>query len=242
MLAVALGLGVLLIGGWLWLRDSSLVAVERVTVTGADGPEAGAIRSALVAAAHSMTTLDVGLGQLRNAVSPFPEVKDLQVSTQFPHGLRIRVIEQLPVAAVMVGGRRLAVASDGTLLHVPAGASLPLILLTVPPGGSKLTEPSAVQAIALLAAAPYRVLAKLSQVTTAPGHGLVAQLRGGPSIYFGAASDLQAKWISATEVLADPGSAGASYIDVTDPMRPAAGVPSATTASTGNATTGTGAG
>ena len=44
-------------------------------------------------------------------------VKDLEVSTQFPHGMRIRVIERPPVATVSVAGRTIAVASDGTLLH-----------------------------------------------------------------------------------------------------------------------------
>lgn len=224
MLVVALALGLLLAGGWMWLRDSPLVAVQRVAVTGQSGPDAAAIRVALTSAARNMTTLDVQINHLRTAVSSFPEVKNLQVSTQFPHAMRIRVIEQLPVAAVEVGGRRVAVANDGSLLHdVPASSSLPLIPLAVPPGGPRLTDASAVDAVALLAAAPYQLLARLTEVTTVAGHGLVAQVRGGPSIYFGERTSLRAKWIAATGVLADPGSAGAAYIDVTDPERPAAG-------------------
>ena len=42
-------------------------------------------------------------------------------------------------------------------------------------------------------------------------------------MYFGDAPSARAKWLAAAAVLADPGSAGASYIDVTDPVRPAAG-------------------
>jgi hypothetical protein len=62
-------------------------------------------------------------------------------------------------------------------------------------------------------------------VTTIAQHGLVAQLQNGPAVYFGDAADLDAKWTAATRVLGDPnqGAAGASYIDVTDPERPAAG-------------------
>jgi cell division protein FtsQ len=235
VLATLLGVGVLLAGGWFWLRDSSLVAVERVSVSGQSGADAGAIRSALISAARGMTTLDVRIDQLRAAVYPFPEVKDVQVSTQFPHGMRIRVIEQLPVAAITVAGRRIAVGADGTLLHdVAATSSLPLIPLGVPPGGIRLTEPSAVGAVALLRAAPYQLLSRISQVTTVSGHGLVAQIRGGPSVYFGDASQLRPKWISAAAVLADPGAAGAVYIDVTDPVRPAAG--SGGAAGTGSST------
>jgi cell division protein FtsQ len=224
VVVVVLAGGALLGGAWLWLRDSSLVAIHRVTVSGASGADSGGIRAALTAAARNMTTLDVRMDQLRTAVAPYPVVKDLRVSTQFPHGIRIRVIEQLPVAAVQIGGRTVPVAADGTLLHdVVASAPLPLIPLRVPPGGTRLTEPGAVQTVALLAAAPYPLLAKISQVTTVSGHGLVAQIRGGPSVYFGGAADLTAKWSAVSALLADSGSAGALYIDVTDPQRPVAG-------------------
>ena len=62
----------LLAGGWLWLRDSSLVAVEHVRVSGVHGPEATAIEAALTGAARHMSTLDVHAGALRAAVAPFP--------------------------------------------------------------------------------------------------------------------------------------------------------------------------
>jgi cell division protein FtsQ len=227
-LRLALGLAAVLAAvlalGWLWVRDSSLVGVQQATVTGESGPNAAGIRSALIAAARGMTTLDVQMSQLRTAVSPFPEVKSLRVETQFPHGMRIRVIEELPVAILEVAGRHLAVAGDGTILHdVATTARLPLIPLSLPPVGSRVTDTDAARAVMLLGAAPYQVLPKVSQVTTVAGHGLVAQLRGGPSIYFGDTTELRAKWAAATGVLADQGSVGASYIDVTDPMRPAAG-------------------
>jgi cell division protein FtsQ len=236
VLAVALGIVLLAVGGWLWLRDSSLVAVNRVTVTGESGPDAGQIRSALTAAARNMTTLDVQMNQLRTAVEPYPVVKDLSVSTQFPHGMRIQVIEQSPVAVVSAGGHRIAVAGDGTLLRdVIPSSSLPTIALTIVPGGTRLTGSARAEA-RLVAAAPYQLLAKLSQVTTGASHGLVAQLRSGPSIYFGAASQLDAKWAAAAAVLADPGSDGAVYIDVTNPGRPAPGGGSGAGAGTSSAT------
>jgi cell division protein FtsQ len=224
LLAAALALAVVAGGGWLWLRDSSLVAVNRVTVTGESGPDAGQIRSALTAAARDMTTLDVQMSQLRMAVEPYPVVKDLSVSTQFPHGMRIRVIEQVPVAVVSAGGQRVAVAGDGTLLHdVIPGASLPTIALGVAPGGTRLTGAARTEA-GLVAAAPSELLAKIGQVFTAASHGLVVALRSGPSIYFGSDGRLGAKWAAAAAVLADPSSDGAPYIDVTNPARPAAGV------------------
>lgn len=234
----------LLGGAWLWVRDSSLVAVQKVAISGVYGPESGQIRQALTLAARNMTTLDVRVGQLRTAVGPYPVVKDLRVSTQFPHGLRIRVIEQLPVGAIVAGGHAVAVTGDGTLLHDVAAGSLPQVPVRLLPGGSEVTDRPTLDALALLSVTPTRMLSRIAQVTETSAHGLVAQLRSGPSLYFGDASDLDAKWIAATEVLADPSSAGAIYVDVSDPSRPVAGAspqavaaaglaPSATSSATG---------
>ena len=221
---VVAGVVLLLGGAWLWVRDSPLVAVRKVTITGVSGPDAGQIRALLTRAAHNMTTLDVRRGQLRTAVAPYPVVKDLEVSTQFPHGMRIRVIEQRPLAALVAGGQAVAATSDGTLLHeVPIG-SLPIIPVRVLPGGSRVTDGSALQALALLADAPHRLLGGIQQVASQSPHGLVVQLRSGPAIYFGDDTDLVSKWVAATEVLGDPSSTGATYVDVTDPARAGAGV------------------
>ncbi len=236
-----------LAGAYAWVRDSSLVAVKRVTVSGVSGPDAGRIRSVLVLAARNMTTLDVRLGALKTAVAPYPMVKDLNVSTQFPHGMRIRVIEQPPVAALVAGGLTIAAAGDGTLLRDAPTASLPQVPLRLAPGGSRVTDATALGALALLEATPRRLLAKISQVTTSAANGLVVQLRSGPAVYFGDDSDLRAKWVAATEVLAAPTSAGATYIDVSDPARPVAGVSSAAVtaaalAPSGSASAATGSG
>jgi cell division protein FtsQ len=238
--AIAVLATVALLGGaWLWLRDSPLVAVRKVSITGVYGPDAGQIRSALRLAALNMSTLDVRQNELRVAVAPYPIVKHLRVSTQFPHGMRIDVVEQLPLGALVAGGQAVAASGDGTLLRDSPTASLPTIPVPALPGGSQVTNGGALEALALLAAAPSRLLSRISQVSGSSVHGLVAQLRSGPSIYFGDDTDLDAKWVSATDVLADPSSAGASYIDVNDSAHPVAGVSPQAVAAAGLATTGT---
>ena len=210
-------------GGWVWLRNSSLVAVRQVTIAGVSGPDAGAIRSALRAAAHAMTTLNVKTGALRTAVAPFPVVKHLNVTTNFPHGMRIDVSEQVPVAMVSAGGTEMAVSADGTLLRDSSvTGALPTIAVGVAPGGTHVSG-AAMAEVRLVAAAPYRLLAKVSQVSSDATHGLTAQLRNGPKLYFGDAGQLGAKWASAAAVLASASSAGADYIDVSVASRPAAG-------------------
>lgn len=242
-LRVVLALGLLLAlcgGAWLWVRNSSLVAVRQVTITGVSGPDAGRIDAALESAGRTMSTLNVRPAALRTAVAPYPVVKHLQVSTQFPHGMRIRVVEQVPVAKVTADGHAVAVASDGTLLHDGAtSASLPSINVGVLPGGTHVTGLAAAE-VKLLAAAPYRLLARIAAVTSDTAHGFIVELRNGPRIYFGGGDQLAAKWSAAVAVLGDPSSAGAVYIDVTEPQRPAAGSGSSTAAAV-TGSTGSGA-
>ncbi len=217
----------LLGGGWLWLRDSSLVAVNRVTVTGLSGPTADAIRSALVDSARQMTTLHVRVSRLRAAVADYGIVRDIRVHTDFPHGLRIQVLERHPVAAIQIDGRRLAVTADGTMLPgVAVPDHGPAIPVAHPQAGARLTDHRALQFLALLGAAPTPLRDLVSRVYVGPG-GITAQLRSGPDLYFGDSARVAAKWIAAARVLADPSSNGARYIDLRIPDRPVAAVPNA---------------
>jgi cell division protein FtsQ len=229
MTVLALGIAA---GGWLWFRSSSFVAVKRIQITGVSGPGAAQIRAALWSAAAGMTTLDVSVTQLRSAVRSYPDVKTISVSTSFPHGLRISVVEQIPVGQIEVPGESpVAVSGNGILLHASHAAdlSLPVIVLSVPPSGPRLTAPGARAVVSVLAAAPYQLLPRIAQADETAAHGVVARLRNGPSVYFGSATDLRAKWDAAVAVLGDSGSAGAQYIDVTDPERAAAGASTSTT-------------
>lgn len=226
-LLVALAAVALLLAAWFWLRDSSLVEVKTVEVSGvagAPGTQGARVRAALDEAARSMTTLHVRRDALDTAVEPFTIVKRIEVVTDFPNTMRIHVVTNVAVGAVVVDGRRIAVTSDGTLLRdVTAPARLPEIPLRAPPGGERLTEASARAAVAALGAAPPALRKRIEGVVTTPEHGLEIQLAHGPVLWFGAGERLAAKWVAAAAVLADAEAAGASSIDVSAPERPAAG-------------------
>lgn len=212
----------LLGAGWMWLRDSSLVAVEHVTVTGATGPDAGRIASALRTAAEDMTTLHLREGELRTAVAPYPIVKAVSATAHFPHALTVHVVQRVPVGAVTAGGVTVAVAGDGTLLRGTPADALPPIAAAAPPAGDRLTNRTTLRLAALLAAAPAPLRAKVTRAFLGP-RGLTVALANGPKAYFGSGSRLVAKWISLAAVLSDPNVQGASYVDVRLPERPAAG-------------------
>jgi cell division protein FtsQ len=220
-----------LAGAWMWLRDSSLVSVERVHISGVHGPEAAEIEAALSRAARHMSTLDVHTGALTAAVAPYRVVRELRASPSFPHGLRIRVVEQLPVAALTDAGGRTAVAADGGVLG-PAllSSSLPVLKqelsgsAVIGPVGRRVQGASLLASLTLLGAAPAPLARAVTRVFTGP-QGVTAAMRNGLLVYFGDATRPHAKWLSLARVLADPSSAGASYVDVRVPERPAAGFP-----------------
>ena len=210
-----------LAGGWMWLRESPLVAVEHVDVVGASGPEADRVRGALRAAASDMTTLNVRTGELRDAVATYAIVRDLRVERDLPHALKVTVLQHVPVAVVQTGGRRTAVAADGTVLRGTPTQGLPVVVSRTVLAGARLDDRTA-RAVALLASAPPALRARVGRVASG-SRGWTAALRRGPLLVFGPTERLHAKWIAASRVLADRTSAGASYLDLRLPERPAAG-------------------
>jgi len=219
----ALALIALLIAGLLWFRDSSLVAVQKVTVVGLSGRESARVTAQLETAARDMTTLHVRGDQLRSVVEPYPVVKDLRIATGFPHDLKITIVENTPVAVVVAGGEKTPVAGDGRLLRGADQRALPSVPVSVVPGGDHVIDPVARQAIAALAAAPPALRARVLRASSTRQGGLTLVLDNGPDLRFGGADRLAAKWAAASAVLADSDSAGATYLDLRYPERPAAG-------------------
>jgi cell division protein FtsQ len=208
-LAAALLVAAGLFAGYLlWLRDSSLVAIDKVQVSGLTTRDAPKVREALEAAASDMTTLHVSRERLLEAAAAWPVVNDLRVTTDFPHGVRIEAIERRPVALVTSGGQQVPLSEDGTVIRGLRGAP-------------KLPEVDR-RLVAVAGAAPGALLERVKSIRTSD-RGLVAELGKGPDIVLGDQGRLRAKWAAAAAVLADKGSEGAEYIDVRLPERPVAG-------------------
>lgn len=214
----------LLGGSWMWFRKSSFVAVEKVRISGVSGPQAHAIEAALRSAAHGMSTLDLDAGALREAVAQFAAVRGLHFGTHFPHTLVISVTERPAVAALVVSGARTAVAADGLVLGAAVlTAGLPSVSAHwQPQPGQSVHEGGVLAELTVLGAAPKALAARVSSVYSGK-HGLTVAMRNGMLVYFGDAELVHAKWLALQRVLLDEGSAGAAYIDVRMPARPAAG-------------------
>ena len=220
-LVVLLALGA---GGWVWLRESSLVEVREVEITGVSASEGDKVKEALASAAREMTTLNVREDVLRHAIGRYSSVADLRVTADFPHRLAIEVIEREPVAALAGNGsRRVPVTGSGMLLRgVTAGRDLPSIVLEQPPAGPRVTDRRLLRALAVAGAAPDE-LRRRSEQLEFRNNGVVVVMDDGPDLIFGTDAEVRAKWVAAARVLAETSAAGATYLDLRIPGRVAAG-------------------
>ena len=208
-----------------WLRDSSLVAVERVTVTGLGTRDAPDMRSAVVVAARRMTTLHVREHELEAALERYPAVRAVEATPDFPHRLLVRVLLRRPVATVSgPSGAGIPVAADGTLLRRASPRTAPaLVKAQGPLAGERVEDRATRTLVGVLGAAPTPLAERAVEARRDGTRGVVVSLRRGPEIVFGKPEQLRAKWAAAARVLAAPVSRGASYIDVRLPDRPVAG-------------------
>lgn len=207
-----------------WVRDSSLVAVNHVEITGLTTKDGPRIEAMLESVAEDMTTLHVRPHELEEAASTFPVVGAIHVETDFPHGLRIAITERPAAALVSIDGVPLPVAADGTVLRglrPPEG--LPLFRTDKPAPDGRVSDPRTLRALLVAGAAPVGFPQRIERVSEGPEQGIVVALEDGPEVIFGDADLAAEKWTAAVRVLADGDAAGATYIDVRLPDRPVAG-------------------
>lgn len=219
-----LGLMLLVLGGsYLWLRDSRLVAVREVVVTGVSSSQEARVRQALRGAALDMTTLHVRMGELRAVVAPYASVADLRAETDFPHTLRIEVVERAPAALLISGDQAVPVSAGGLLLRgLRPSEATPVIEMGQLPVGTRLRDRRTQAAVDVLAGAPAELRGRIERARTG-SRGLQLELHDGPDLIFGSTGRLEAKWAAATRVLADSRAQGATYLDLRMPEWTAAG-------------------
>jgi cell division protein FtsQ len=221
--AIAALTAALVVGGWLWLRDSSLVQVTKVDVAGATTSESQRVTQALDDAARGMTTLHVRRGALEDAVRQFSSVETVKIKTDFPHSMTIDVVERRPVAALAIDDRRIPVPGGGFLLRgITADRDLPTVRVSKAITGERVTDRGVLGALKVARAAPGPLLHAATEVGVQP-RGVVVQLKNGPDLVFGDGENAASKWTAAARVLAEPSAAGATYLDLRVPGRVAAG-------------------
>jgi cell division protein FtsQ len=222
-------------GYFLWLRDSSLVAIDNVDVVGVTSGDRAEIVGQLTDASESMTTLNVDRSSLESIAAQFPTVASISIDPNFPHGMRIEVTERPPTMVVdSGGGHQVPVAADGTLLTgvaVSEDDHLPVLDVDEPPQGTALAGIELDEAL-VVGAAPAELRPLIEKIGNSKEYGVEVTLRGGIPVRFGNGQAAAEKWSAAAAVLADPKLDTLSYLDVRVPERPAVGGAGAGTVST----------
>lgn len=221
---IALGLlGLVLVAGYyLWLRDSSLFAVEQVEVKGAS-TDAEQIGAAVSEAAQGMTTLNIDDEKLRTAVSQFPTVASVKADTTLLHKLTVTVTERPPVARVELGGEAVAVSADAYLLRRLEADTAELPLIEGAEESGRLDAEGAAQA-AIVGAAPEQLRGVIDSASWSEDRGgVVLVMEDAPELRFGDGSEAERKWRAVAAVLTEPERGSPAYVDVRVPERPVSG-------------------
>lgn len=219
----ALVLAAVIIGSFLLVRNSPLVAVNEVKIVGLSGYYERDARAAVVAEATQMTTMNFDAARVQEAASEFVDVAGVRVETDFPHGATIHVDVRRPVLVARLNGRTVTLSQSGEVIESPKSiAGLPQIEASSPLVGNRVTGGKALEAATVLGAAPDVLLRKVDTVRWGR-LGIVVALEKGPDLYFGDAEDARRKWRDAAAVLASTQARGAAYLDLRIVGRPAVG-------------------
>jgi POTRA domain, FtsQ-type len=217
---------------YLAARATPMFSVTRIEITGAPPAVAAQARTALrFADGHSLLGLD-GDGVVA-VLERLPPVYRASYDREFPHTLRIRIVPERAVAVLRRGAASWVVSARGRVIAPLARGrlpSLPRIWLTrtaVVRLGEILHDRSGSLASRALSSFRGAGLGGRIAFVKANGGRIVAGLRTGLEIRFGAPVDLRLKLAVARTILptlAAPAAGGPRYLDVTVPERPVAGV------------------
>ena len=219
--------------GYRALRNSSLFAVHKVVVSGANPSLTSQVETAVRSAIGGRSLLAVSSGSLARAIEQVPGVHVARVDRDFPSTLRVRVWPEHPVAIAVSGHDRVLVSSTGRVLATIGRRSrppdLPRVGLPghgVPHPGAYIENRQVLTQITAAASIPAHFGALVGWVRTDPARGLYMQLhwpslqiRLGPSVDLGEKLRAAALVLRAYPTLTT--REGLTYIDVSAPSRPA---------------------
>lgn len=216
---------------YLAARSTSVFELRSVGVSGAGAVVEADVRAALrPLEGESLVTVDAHT--VERQLSALPSVRAARVDRAFPHGLRVVVVPERPVAVLRSGRAAWVVSERGRVIRAVESNTnrwLPRIWLaagaTFEPGAT-LAIPTASKALRVVASLPARFPVPV-RTARATGDGLVLVLSTELEVRLGPADDLGAKLAAAAAVLSALSAterAELDYLDVSLPERPVGGV------------------
>jgi cell division protein FtsQ len=211
LLVLLVVVGVAAAGGWL-VFFSSLLAVERVQVSGTEVLQPGQVRR--VAAVPTGEPLaSVALDSIAARVESLAPVAAVDVSRAWPDQVHIDVTEREAVAVVERAGTVQGVDAEGVLFRTfdDVPERLPLVRISAATRSEALAG-----ATEVIAALPDDLARRVDHLTVRTMDSISLQLRNGRTVFWGSAAQSANK----AEVLAVLLRQKASIYDVSVPGRP----------------------
>ena len=198
----------LVLAACIGLYNSSLFAVRTVEVVGVTHVSADTVR-ALARVPKDATLIRFPADAVAQRVSADPWIASVSVSRVFPSGMRIRVVERVPVAIVDAGARMWLIDGTGAAIATPtveASGTVPII--NDVPGldlkaGRRTTSEPLLNAIAVLNGISRTLAATVLSVSAPTIDGTALSTADHVEIVFGEAVDLTTKDALARRILTE---------------------------------------
>ncbi len=240
---LAIVLIIVAVAGYKLLAMSSAFAVTEVEVAGAKPGLARQIHAAVESAAGGRNLLQVDRGAIARTLQQMPYVRSVSIDRAFPHTLAVRVVAERPAVVAMAGKTGYLVADDGRVLAQTTALPKRLPQVTLP-GSSSLSigrdsgDDSVRAALTVLASTPPGFERRVGHITRLiPGEGTITAVVGDRiQLRLGDTTQLALKLDVVRRVMRRIQGAQRrelAYIDVSAPTRPAYGMRSTLTSSTG---------
>jgi cell division protein FtsQ len=225
-LALGGSLLVVSLGGYLIARETPLFSIDRVEVQGGSAQVARQVHAALAPlVGRPLVGLD-GSAVLQK-VQALPTVVSASYDRDFPHTLRVTVVAERPAAVLRRGPDSWLVSTHGRVMARLPGAAVPklprLWISTHTPvrtGAGLRVGGAAAAAHAVGAAGAFARRVDSASYTNGV---LVFHLRSGLELLLGDGGDIKLKVAVAERVL-EALPTGSTFIDVSIPGRPVAGI------------------
>ncbi|HRA40441.1 MAG TPA: FtsQ-type POTRA domain-containing protein [Pyrinomonadaceae bacterium] len=129
-LCLLIGIGFIGLLGYKSATASSFFKVRSVEVNGVERSQSDDIRRIVTSGAEPTGVWHADLAEIRAKIEKLPFVKTAAVSMALPAGIRVNVVERVPVAIVKLAGGDYLVDSEGVVLAPAAKieASIPFVL------------------------------------------------------------------------------------------------------------------
>jgi cell division protein FtsQ len=219
-------LAALAAGAYTVARQTSAFAIGRFEITGVPADIRQQVRRVLAPLAGT-NLLALDGAALERRAEALPAVVSVRYDRAFPHTLRISVVPELPVAVLHRGNETWLVSARGRVVKrvqngtypalarvwVPRKAHVVVGAFLAPADGG-----TAARTLALARRFPARIV-----TASLAGGELIFRLHSGLELRLGDPTDVRLKLAIARSALAAL-LPGATYVDVSVPERPVAGV------------------